>query len=243
MATMEGQRAVVTGGTRGIGAAISRGLLGAGARVLATYERNSAAAEALVRDCREHGERLSIHRFDVADPAAVGAFFAELEDPIQILINNSGVRKDGLVGMMSAESWERVLAVNLSGAFHMCKQAVRSMVSGRYGRIVNISSYSAAAGLAGQANYAASKAGLEAMTRSLAREVARLGITVNCISAGLIDTELIQDLPAPRLAELLAAVPLGRPGTPAEVAEAVRFLASREASYITGATLPVTGGI
>lgn len=156
MPSFDGQRAVVTGGTRGIGAAITRRLLGAGVQVLATYEKNSAAADSLTLACREHGDRLSIHRFDVADPDAVGDFFSSIEQPIQILINNSGIRRDGLLGMMGVDAWERVLAVNLSGGFHMCKQAVRSMMSERYGRIVNISSYSATAGLAGQTNYAAS---------------------------------------------------------------------------------------
>jgi 3-oxoacyl-[acyl-carrier protein] reductase len=243
---LSGQNAVVTGGTRGIGAAISRALLQAGARVVATYHRDQQAAEAFRQGCDpELAGRLELGRFDVADPEAVRAFFAEtrLEGGLQVLVNNAGVRQDALLGLMPLEAWERVLAVNLSGAFLMCKHAVRAMISGRYGRIVNVTSPSGRLGLAGQSNYAASKAGLVALTRSLAREVATRGITVNCVSPGFVETDLLRDLPAERLEQLRDEVPMRRFGLPGEVAGAVLYLASPGAAYVTGAVLPVTGGL
>lgn len=240
---LDGQVAVVTGGTRGIGAAITRTLLASGARVLATYVTNQRAAEEL-RDSldREERERLSLHRFDVADAEAVQTFFAGL-DPLHIMVNNAGIRRDGPLGLMSLESWQRVLAVNLDGVFHTCRAAVRAMMAHRYGRIVNIASPSGLWGLAGQANYAAAKAGLIALTRSLALEVATRGITANCVTPGYVETELLAGLPEKRLAEMRAEVPMGRFGRPEEVAGAVLFLASAAASYITGANLMVSGGI
>jgi 3-oxoacyl-[acyl-carrier protein] reductase len=240
---LSGQVAVVTGGTRGIGAAITRALLASGARVLATYVANQQAAEEL-RDSLdpEQVERLGLHRFDVADPEAVRAFFAGL-DTLHIMVNNAAIRRDGPLGLMSLESWQRVLAVNLEGAFHTCKAAVRAMMAHRYGRIINIASPSGLWGLAGQANYAAAKAGLIALTRSLALEVASRGITANCVTPGYVETELLAGLPEKRLAEMRAEVPMARFGRPEEIAAAVLFLASAEASYITGANLMVSGGI
>jgi 3-oxoacyl-[acyl-carrier protein] reductase len=241
---LAGQTAVVTGGTRGIGAAISHALLRAGARVVATYHTGAEAARAFAARCAdEHGDRLSLHAFDVADGDAVQRFFADLEGGLEILVNNGGIRRDALLGLMPREAWERVLAVNLTGTFNMCKPAVRAMMGARYGRIINITSPAARLGVAGQTNYAASKAGLVALTRSLAREVAGRGITVNCVSPGFILTDLIRDLPPEKLAAMKEEVPIGRFGEPEEVAAAVLFLASREASYITGTTLEVTGGI
>ena len=241
---LQGQVAVVTGGTRGIGAAITRALLGSGARVRATYVANEDAALTLQRSLpADEAERLSLHRFDVADEGAVRSFFAGIEGPLHILVNNAGIRRDGLLGLMSRESWERVLAVNLEGAFHTCKAAVRAMMAARYGRIVNIASPSGMLGLPGQANYAAAKAGLIALTRSLALEVARRGITANCVTPGYVETDLLSGLPEKRLEEMRAEVPLGRFGRPEEIATAVLFLASPEASYITGSNLMVSGGI
>jgi 3-oxoacyl-[acyl-carrier protein] reductase len=241
---LHGQVAVVTGGTRGIGAAITRALLGSGARVHATYVANEDAALALRSALPgSEAERLGLHRFDVADADAVQAFFAGLDGPLHILVNNAGIRRDGLLGLMSRESWERVLAVNLEGAFHTCKAAVRIMMTARYGRIVNIASPSGILGLAGQANYAAAKAGLVALTRSLALEVAKRGITANCVTPGYVETDLLSGLPENRLEAMRAEVPAGRFGRPEEIAAAVLFLASPEASYITGSNLMVSGGI
>ena len=241
-----GQVAVVTGGTRGIGAAISRALLAAGARVHAVYAANDEAARAFAGDCPQP-ERLTLARLDVADYAAVEAFWRELDarEPagVQILVNNAGIRRDAIVGAMKPEDWTRVIQVNLSGSFHMSRFAVQSMLRQRYGRIVFVTSPAASFGFQGQANYAASKAGQIGLMRSLAREVARKKITANCVSPGFIDTELIADLSDETKAAHLASIPMHRLGEAREVAYAVLCLAAREATYINGATLEVTGGL
>lgn len=233
------QRVVVSGGTRGIGAAITDAFIAAGARVLATYGSDDARAEAFAAG----RENLSLAKCDVADYGAVEKLFGELEAPPQVLVNNAGIRKDAIVGLMPREDWRRVLDVNLDGTFHMTKFAVQAMSRQRYGRIVNIVSPCAHLGLPGQANYAASKAGQIAMAKTLARETAKRKITVNCVSPGFVDTELLSDLDEAKKKELLKMVPLGRFGDPKEIAAAVLFLASKEASYVTGAVLEVTGGI
>lgn len=243
MTDLSGQRAVVTGGTRGIGAAISRALLDAGAEVHATYCDNTEAAETFRDACPEAlRERLHLAAFDVTDLDAVAAFFKKL-GKLEILVNNGGIRRDALLGLMPIDAWRRVLSVNLDGVFYMCKHAVRAMMRSRYGRIVNVSSPSGRFGFPGQANYAASKAGLEGLTRSLAREVATRGITANCVSPGFVLTDLIRDLPEKLLKKMKDDVPMQRFGEPEEIAAAVLFLVSREASYVTGSVLDVTGGI
>ena len=242
MPDFSGQRAIVTGGTRGIGAAISRAFLAAGAEVHATFAGNEAAAEAMKADCGAP-DRFFIARFDVSDYAAAEAFFAGLSGPPQIVINNAGIRRDQVLGLMPADDWRRVLAVNLDGTYVMSKLAVQAMSRPRYGRIINVTSPSGQRGFAGQANYAASKAGQVALAKSLSKEVAKRKITVNCVSPGFIDTELLADLSDEHKKAFLDMVPLKRFGTPDEVAHAVLFLASREAAYITGTTLEVTGGI
>lgn len=245
--SFEGQNVVVTGGTRGLGKAMALSFLAAGARVLATYRGNEGAAQALLDEGARFGGRLSTHRFDVSDPAAVEAFWEEadglLPDGVQVLVNNSGIRRDSVLAMMPVEDWESVLATNLSGSFHMSKFAVRNMMTRRYGRIVFVTSPAGRFGFQGQGNYSASKAGQVGLARSLSKEVAKRGITVNCVSPGFIETELIADLPAEQASEYKKSVPLRRFGTPAEVAHAVLFLASKEASYVTGATLEVSGGL
>lgn len=245
MTELSGQTAIVTGGTRGIGAAISLALLRAGARVLATYHTGHEAAQSFAARCAGEGlsGRLTLHAFDIADAEEVAAFYGELEGGLQILVNNGGTRQDALLGLMSQQAWERVIAVNLTGAFNMCKHGVRAMMAGRYGRIVNITSPSGKVGFAGQSNYAAAKAGLVALTRSLAREVASRGITVNCVSPGFVLTDMIRDLPPEKLESFRSEVPMGRFGEPEEVAAAVLFLATEQASYISGAVLEVTGGL
>jgi 3-oxoacyl-[acyl-carrier protein] reductase len=241
MTDFTGQRVIVTGGTRGIGLAISEAFLSAGAEVIATYAGNAAAAEAMRN---KHPERLKLHQFDVGDAVAVEAFWKSIEGtPVQVVVNNAGIRKDQIVGMMPVEDWRRVMAVNLDGTFYMSKQAVMAMSRQRYGRIVNITSPSGELGFAGQANYSASKAGQVGMSRALAKEVAKRNITVNCVSPGFIDTELLSDLSAEQKAAFLESVPMKRFGTGAEVASAVLFLASKAASYVTGSVLEVTGGI
>ncbi len=242
MFDFDGQRVIVTGGTRGIGAAITRGFLAAGAQVTATYASNSTSAEAFSASI-EHEGRLSLASFDVSDYAAAEAFFDGLSAPPQVLVNNAGIRKDQIVGMLPAADWRRVMEVNLDGTFYMSKMAVKAMSRQRYGRIISITSPSGEMGFAGQANYAASKAGQVAMSRSLAKEVAKRKITVNCVSPGFIDTELLSDLSDEHKQDFLKMVPMKRFGTTEEVANSVLFLASKQASYITGSTLHVTGGI
>ncbi|MCC6751262.1 MAG: SDR family oxidoreductase [Deltaproteobacteria bacterium] len=240
---LTGQVAIVTGATRGIGAAISRSLLEAGAAVHAIYARDEEAATRFCDGLGPLAERVSLHALDVAEPTAVESLFAALPAPPQILVNNAGIRQDALVGLTSLASWERVLAVNLTGAFHLCKLAVRAMLGARYGRIVSLTSPSGHLGLAGQGSYAASKAGLTALSRCLALEVATRGITVNCVCPGLVETDLVSGLPAERLAELTAQIPLRRAARPEEIASAVLYLVSPAASYVTGTTLFVTGGL
>ncbi|MGF1510972.1 MAG: 3-oxoacyl-ACP reductase FabG [Myxococcota bacterium] len=236
-------RVIVTGGTRGIGAGVCKAFLRAGATVTATYSADHDTANGFKQSCGEDEDRLSLAQFDVSVEADVKAFFDALEEAPTIVVNNAGVRRDAILGMMKREDWERVLAVNLTGTFNMTKQAVRAMSRARYGRIINIVSPSGRLGLAGQANYAASKAGQEALSRSVAKEVARRNITVNCVSPGFVDTDLLQDLDEKTKAELLARVPLERFASVEEIASAVLFLASPEAAYITGATLEVSGGL
>jgi 3-oxoacyl-[acyl-carrier protein] reductase len=247
MSDFHGQTAVVTGGTRGLGRAITLDLLAQGAAVWATYRGDEDAAARLVADAGPLAARLATARFDVADGAAVTAFWERLEDAcpdgVQVLVNNSGIRRDAAVALMSEADWRAVLDTNLTGSFLMAKAAVKHMAGRRYGRIVMITSPSARHGFEGQANYAASKAGQVAMTRSLAREVARRKITVNCVSPGFVDTELLADLSEEQKSAYRAGVPLKRFAEPAEVAYAVRVLAAREASYITGSVLEVAGGL
>jgi 3-oxoacyl-[acyl-carrier protein] reductase len=242
-----GQTAVVTGGTRGIGAAISTALLEEGCSVHALYQGDAAAAHAFRDRSARFGDQLALHQVDVADYAAVERFWNELEarapDGVQILVNNAGIRRDAIVGAMKPADWERVLAVNLSGSFHMSKFAVLAMMRRRYGRIVMITSPAAQHGFEGQAAYAASKAGQQGLMRSLAREVARRKITVNCVSPGFIATDLIADLPEDVQKEHMRMVSMNRFGTVEEVAWAVLALCSPRATYIHGTTLEVDGGI
>jgi 3-oxoacyl-[acyl-carrier protein] reductase len=244
---IEGHTAVVTGGTRGIGAAISAALLDAGCNVHALYQADNAGADAFREKSARFGDKLALHRVDVADYAAVERFWSELEtrapDGVQILVNNAGIRRDAIVGAMKPADWERVLAVNLSGSFHMSKFAVLAMMRRRYGRIVMITSPAAQHGFEGQAAYAASKAGQQGLMRSLAREVARRKITVNCVSPGFIATDLIADLPEDVQKEHVRMVSMNRFGTVEEVAWAVLALCSPRATYIHGTTLEVDGGI
>ncbi len=242
-----GQTVIVTGGTRGLGAAMSRAFLEAGAKVHAIHRSDESAAATFATSVAAHADRFVAHRFDISDPEAVRSFWEDLDarepEGIQVLVNNSGIRRDALLAMMTLEDWQSVLDTNLTGGFLMAKQAVQNMLRRRYGRILFITSPSGRIGFEGQGNYAASKAGQVGLARSLAREVARRGITVNCISPGFIDTDLIADLPEDARKAFLASVPMRRFGTREEVASAVLYLASREASYITGALLEVSGGI
>jgi len=240
------QKVVVTGASRGLGRAITLAFLREGAQVIGIYGGNSEAAQAFLQECEQFGNRLQLHQCDVSDSKQVEEFFRQVEeefDTIDILVNNAGIRRDGLLALMDNKDWQQVIDVNLTGTFNMSKQAVLLMMKQKYGRIINITSPVAHLGFAGQANYAASKAGQIGMTKSLAKETARKKITVNCVSPGFIATDLLDDLSAEQLAAYKKLVPMRRFGTAEEVANAVLFLAGPQASYITGAVLEVNGGL
>lgn len=240
-----GRNVIVTGGTRGIGGAISAAFLAAGAHVTALYAGNDTCARAFSAEHDTEG-RLVVRRLDISVYADVEVFFREYaadRQKLDILVNNAGIRRDSVVGMMPETDWRRVLDVNLTGCYNMAKFAVQNMMSQRYGRIIGITSPSGELGFEGQANYAASKAGLVAFSKSLSKEVAKRRITVNCVSPGFIDTDFISGLPQDQLNAYKASVPMKRFGTADEVARAVLFLAGEEASYITGTVLDVTGGL
>jgi 3-oxoacyl-[acyl-carrier protein] reductase len=235
--------ALVTGASRGIGAAIARALASDGWPVGVNYRSDRARAEAVVEAIERDGGRATPIAGDVADPQAPDELFGQLEQAFGVrvlaLVNNAGVNHDDLAPSLSDEEWSLVLDTNLSAAFRLTRRALKGMLRARAGRIVNISSVAGLRANPGQANYAAAKAGLMALTKTVAVEVARRGITVNAVAPGLIETDMTTDIPK----ELLAAVPARRIGTPEEVAACVSFLASAQASYVTGAVLTVDGGL
>lgn len=240
------QNIVITGGTRGIGAGIAKSFLEKNAHVIATYAGNDERAQGFKASLGELGERLTLRKFDVSNKDAVGAFWNSVNEEfgqVHVLINNAGIRKDNILASLDEDSWDKVIDTNLKGTFLMSQGAVLNMMSKRYGRIINMSSIGGVLGLPGQSNYAASKAGQIAMAKTLSKEVGKRGITVNCVLPGFIETELIADLPEEQVKEYKAQVPLKRFGKVEEVAHAVMFLASKEAAYITGSTLEVTGGL
>ena len=240
-----GQTALVTGGTRGIGEAVSEAFLSAGAKVIALYAGNQEAADKFLQK-QQTEKRLFIEKLDVAALEQCEEFWKKAPEKygnISILVNNAGIRRDAVLAMLPEADWQAVIATNLTGTFHMCKFAVQHMLGERYGRIVNITSPSGKFGFSGQANYAASKAGMVALSKSLCKEVAKRGITVNCLSPGFIETDFIKDLPPELVKQYKESVPVRRFGKAGEVADAVLFLARRESAYITGATLEVTGGL
>ena len=241
-----GQTALITGATRGIGKGISELFLKHGATVIGLYAGNKEAADNCIDEWQEYQDQIHLFQCDVADSQQVEQLYDTVEDrfdSIQILVNNAGIRRDALLALMAEDDWQRVIDINLSGTFHMCKRGVKLMLKNRYGRIVNITSPMARLGFAGQSNYAASKAGQIGMAVSLAKECARKKITVNCDSPGFIATELLDDLTDDQLKAYKSLIPMRRFGTVQEVAEAVLFLASAKASYITGSVLEVNGGI
>ncbi|MEN8134148.1 MAG: 3-oxoacyl-ACP reductase FabG [Thermodesulfobacteriota bacterium] len=240
-----GQKALVTGATRGIGRAIAEAFLAAGGTVIGTYGSDADSARKF-SEAGDWGERLQLHRCDVADHLAVEKFYQQIDeqyDAIDIMVSNAGIRRDAMTAMMKQEDWQRVIDVNLTGTFNMAKQAVLLMLKKKYGRIIFITSPMAHLGFPGQANYSASKAGQIGMMRSLSKETAKRKITVNCVSPGFIDTELLDDLSDDQLKEYKKVVPMRRFGKPDEVAAAVLFLASDKAAYITGSVLDVNGGL
>jgi 3-oxoacyl-[acyl-carrier protein] reductase len=245
-AALADQVALVTGGSRGIGRAIARRLGAAGARVYVNYRRDDAAAAETARLIADAGGRAELVRFDVADGAAVSAAIGEIikgAGMLHVLVNNAGMSIDNLLLRLSPEQWDEVMAVNLRGTFNCTRAAARAMVRARYGRIINISSVVGQMGNAGQAAYAAAKAGMIGFTKSVARELASRAVTVNAIAPGLIETEMTAYLPEDRRTEYLSVIPAGRLGTVEEVAELVLFLTRREAGYITGQVIGINGGL
>lgn len=237
---LDGRVAIVTGGSRGIGAAIARELAAAGARVVVNYRSDAASAEAIASEI----DGVAVQA-DVSTTDGCGALVAAASDlgPIAVLVNNAGITNDGLMLRMKDEAWEDVLAVNAGGPFRMCRAVLPIMSKQRHGSIVNIVSVSALRGNAGQVNYAASKAAVVALTRSLALEMARRNIRVNAIAPGFIDTDMTSGLSDGQKTQATDAIPMRRMGTPEEIAPAVRFLCGPGGAYITGQVIVIDGGL
>jgi 3-oxoacyl-[acyl-carrier protein] reductase len=247
--TFAARRVLVTGGSRGIGRATAEAFARAGAAVAFNHARVESEAEAgeTLAALRAAGVAAFAARADVSDASAVARLFAELRDALggtpDVLVNNAGVTHDAPLMMVAEDAWDRVIATNLKVAYLCCRQALRGMIAARGGRIVNVVSPAAFFGQEGASSYAAAKAGLVALTKSLAREVARFGITVNAVSPGLVETQLIAGVGDARRRDMERQIPLGRLASPAEIAAAILFLASPAASYVTGTTLHVDGGL
>lgn len=232
--------ALVTGGTRGIGAAISKGLTEAGYKVAAIYCANFKAADEFHKQTG-----IPIFKWDVSDFKACQDGIRQVTKalgPIDILVNNAGITSDGALHKMSYKQWEDVIHTNLSSCFNMCRHVIEPMREREFGRIINISSINGQKGQFGQTNYSAAKAGIMGLTKALAQESAAKGITVNAIAPGYINTEMVQKIPEPILNQITDQIPIGRLGTPEEIARAVLFLASDEAGFMTGATITINGG-
>ena len=242
----EGKTALVTGGSRGIGRAICLELAKGGANIVLCYAGNAEKAEQTAADCEALGVKALAVRCDVSDAADVKNLVdtaIKTFGRIDILVNNAGITRDGLLMTMKEEDFDAVLDANLKGAFLCCKEAARRMVRQRWGRIINLSSVVALRGNAGQTNYAASKAGLIGLTKSLARELASRNVTVNAVAPGFIETDMTAALPEAVRTEMAKDIPAGRAGQPEDVANAVAFFAAEQSSYLTGQVLCVDGGM
>ena len=245
MTTLDGEIVLVTGASRGIGQAVARELGRRGATVIGTAT-TQAGAEAIDRDLRDLDVRGRGLRLDVTDPAAVDAALKAMTQEFgvpTILVNNAGITRDNLLLRMKEEEWASVLDTDLTSVYRLSKAVLRGMMKAQRGRIISITSVVGATGSAGQANYAAAKAGIIGFTKSLAREVGSRNITVNAVAPGLIDTDMTRALPEAQRLALVESIPLQRPGEPRDVANVVAFLASADADYVTGATLHVNGGM
>jgi len=243
---MEGTKfALVTGGSRGIGKAISKRIGKMGYHVLINYRSNDKAAQATIKEIEENGGVATALKFDIADKKITRATLEQWhkDNPthcIEVLINNAGVRKDNLMVWMSDEEWDTVMDIHLNGFFVVTSEVLKKMIRNKYGRIINIVSLSGIKGMAGQTNYAAAKGGVIAATKSLAQEISRKSITVNCVAPGFIKTEMTEDI---NEADYKNFIPVRRFGNVEEVAAVVEFLAGKEASYITGEVISVNGGL
>lgn len=240
------QTAIVTGGSRGIGRAVAVRLAKDGMNLVINYRGNSAAAEETERLCRKLGAEVLLVQGDVSraeDCEKLAAQAKEAFGRVDVLVNNAGITRDGLLARMTEEDFRAVLDVNLVGPWNMMKAVNRIMMKQRYGRIVNLSSVTGLMGNMGQTNYAAAKAGILGMTKSYAREVASRGITVNAVAPGFIDTDMTEAMPEGAKDKIVTEIPMGRTGKPEDVAEAVAFLVSEQAGYITGEVLRVDGGM
>ncbi len=236
----------MTGGSRGIGRAICRRLADMGALVYVNYVSNEAAAQEVVDEITQAGGKARLLPFDVANKeASAQALKGVIKEhgAVHVLVNNAGITRDGLLARMKEQDWDQVMTVNLKGLFNCTQPVLMAMMKQRWGRIVNIGSVVGAMGNPGQTNYAAAKAGIEGFTKSLAREVASRGITANVVAPGFIETDMTAVLPDKIKDQLMAQIPVGRLGTPEDVADAVAFLASDRAAYITGHVLHVNGGL
>ncbi|MGQ0636698.1 MAG: 3-oxoacyl-[acyl-carrier-protein] reductase [Planctomycetaceae bacterium] len=246
MTTLEGRTALVTGGSRGIGRAIVQALAGAGARVAFVYQSSAETAEELVSQLQNRGGTVAAYQADVRSKSAADAIVEKVLESwgrVDILVNNAGVIRDTLLATMSEQQWQEVLETNLFGTFNFCQAVTRPMISARYGRIVNMSSVASHFGNKGQTNYAASKGGVEGFTRCLAKELASRGVTVNAVAPGFIETDMTAAVRNAAENEIKKAIPARRLGQPTDIAQAVLFLASDAASYITGQVLTVDGGL
>lgn len=238
--------AVVTGGSRGIGRAVCKALAKEGFALAVNYAGNEAAAKKTAEDCEAQGVPVLTFQADVSHAAECAALFAAVKEQfgrVDVLVNNAGITRDNLILRLTEEEYDAVLDTNLKGAFLCCKEAVRLMLPKRYGRIINLSSVVGLHGNAGQSNYAASKAGLIGLTKSLAKELAGRNITVNAVAPGFVKTEMTEAMPEAALEAALSAIPLKREAAPEEIARAVAFFASEESAYITGQVLSVDGGM
>ena len=246
MRELEGKVSLVTGGSRGIGRAIATALADAGADVAFTYHHSRESAEALAKTLSEKGVRCKGYQADVASPEEMQKVVQEVIKElghITILVNNAGINRDKSFLKMTKDMWEEVVHVNLDGVFYTTQLVAQDMVGAGWGRIINISSIVGQTGNFGQANYAATKGAIISFTESLARELARKGITVNAVAPGFIETDMLKGMPEAAVNQVKAMTPMGRLGKPEEIADAVVFLASPRASYVTGQVLGVNGGM